>query len=243
MENLIIPFIGLIAIVIHLTAGYLCIFKPSIQFIRNENPTSFKAKVPIGSQEKLVFIAWPIVGYALWIILRDMGDDSYLLIPSAIGIHLLSFSSYFLFRLKRGTNLFAIRLLLLGVMTIGILCCAFLIVRLFFYFLMCITVGWIFFITPFAALAYYALFQVIAYLGMAIGSLFQEDFNRSIPFAQIASTKDLQTYVSSGWRSSIIYLAVCIAFVLLTGFVLHADFMGIFQLSYEDLLQTNDIRI
>lgn len=227
------PIIALVAILIHFYGGYLCILNPSYHFLQKERPLSIVSRTPIHTQENMVFIAWPIVGYTLWLVLKDMGGDSYLLIPSSITIHVLAFSTYYMNRLDVGRKYFIMRLLFVGLMFVGILISIVLLIKLFFYYIICITLGWFFLITPFAALSYYALIQAIIFMGSACRGIIFQDLNRPIALANIASYQDVRTFLCTGWFALLLYFIVSGLILLFMCYILSSDFMGPFQLSYE----------
>lgn len=204
MEKLGIALLGLLAIGIHITAGYYWIFKPSFRVLKNIRNSEILSLTPLNGQERSALIIMPIVGYALWFFFKEMGRDLYIM-PVIGVVQLFAFSAYFFVRLYKLSSNYLIRLLVVGLLFVGLLSCVILIFKLVCYFIVCITVGWIFVVIPFVALSYYALFQAVAFLGMAIYKIVIEDIKTKIEYNQLSSFSDLYRWIFSGSRGLLIY--------------------------------------
>lgn len=156
--------LGFIAIAGHFLLGYHWIFKPTYNIIQTLKLSNGKENTPLFTQEKSAFIFLPLIGYTAFFALREFDNSlGFDILPLFILVQTLSFGLYFYSRSKIQPRSMLEVVLTPSLLVFGILTCIVLIVKLFIYFLICITLGWIFVILPLCMMAYYALFQVIAF--------------------------------------------------------------------------------
>lgn len=156
--------LAFLAVVGHILLGYHWMFKPAYNNIKTLQAQNGIERVPIFLQEKAAFIFLPLLGYVAFIFLKEFDSEHVFSdLPAIIILQAVSFGLYFYSRSKlRPSSIFEI-IFIPSMLVLGIASCAILIIKLFFYYLICITLGWIFVILPLCMMAYYALFQVIAF--------------------------------------------------------------------------------
>ena len=146
---------------------------------------------------------------------------------------------YFLARVGLGRRNYFLRITLVCFMFLAILACGGLIFKLFYYYLTCITLGWIFIITPFTALSYYALFQAIAFLSVSCYKLITADVIGEIGYANITNFEDFYTWLFSGARGYFIYFTAMTLCTALTWILCSSKYLGDYQLSWGMLTSIN----
>lgn len=239
MESIGMMILALIAILIHVLVGYHAILKHTVVFIKSKLRFENNNKSPIHIQEKMAFIVWPVLGYVLWYFFRDMGGQEFELMPIFGVIQFIAFTMYFIYRLAGTITNYLIRVIFACFFLIAILSCLLLIAKLFCYYLVCVTVGWILVVPPFVALSYFALFQVVMFLSIAIANIVSQDVQKEIAYNKIQCFTDLYTWLFSAWGGLLIYILSMLVFVVLVALLLHADFMGPYQITWKNLTYIN----
>lgn len=241
MDNIGISILGILAVVGHVVVGYYCMFKPSVLFLKERFRLKSLDIQTIHTQEILALLVCPMVGYALWFFFKEMVWEEFIrMVPALATLQLLAFSSYFLCRQKIGTRNYFIRMAYVCLMVVGLLSCIFLIYKLFYYYLVCITLGWIFIIPPIAALSYYALIQAIVFLSVAIKAIIAEDSERNMAYGNITSFDDLYYWLFSGARGVTVYSIVICLFIAGVWFLLCSNILAPFNLSWDVLTTSNN---
>lgn len=159
--------IASIMVIGHLCLGFFLLIWPGVLFSKSIISQTSHAFLSFAVLERLAFIVFPLLGYTTLFLMSEEDSNGVFEYPNVLALllfQLLTFTLYFIsrkYKYKLGPLFIAVVPALLFLSTIVALVE---LIHLALLFFICITIGWITVILPFAVLSYYGLLLVSMFM-------------------------------------------------------------------------------
>lgn len=229
-----------LAIIINVAIAFNALLRPTYFNLIDLSKEESNNQIGIYDQERLAFIFLPIVGYITFFVMSNFGFSDDLgkhFVPGFILIQIASFALYFYSRKEKYQLSLAAIACIPSVLILGIITCVVLAIKLFYCYIICITMGWIFIILPFCVLSYYGLYQVVAFQSLELYKLFNLTNKEPAQSEELVIKQSLFGMYPNRNELFVIQIILAAIILCLTLFVFSQDFLGPFQISVQAILK------